>query len=262
MDLELAGKCFLVTGGASGIGAATAAQIVREGGSVALCGRRGQTLREFEAKFTLSDRERVRVFPVDILDPDRLHECAAFVEREFGRLDGLVAAAGSGVVGDALGTPNSAWSDQFQIKVVGLLNTLRAFVPAMALTGNGRVVVINGVTGHTPDPTMAAVSACRAAVANLVTSLTAPLAAQNIGIVCVNPGMILTDRQKARHERLSELPFDDWLAAEVIRRGIALGRTGTVDDVASIACFLLSPLASYVTGTSIDVAGGGAAAQD
>ena len=52
MDLELSGKCFLVTGGASGIGAATAAQIVREGGSVALCGRRGQTLREFEAKFT------------------------------------------------------------------------------------------------------------------------------------------------------------------------------------------------------------------
>ena len=152
MDLELAGKCFLVTGGASGIGAATAAQIVREGGSVALCGRRVQTLREFEAKFTLSDRERVRVFPVDILDEDRLHECASFVEREFGRLDGLVAAAGSGVVGDALGTPNSAWSDQFQIKVVGLLNTLREFVQAMALTGNGRVVVINGVTGHTPDP--------------------------------------------------------------------------------------------------------------
>jgi NAD(P)-dependent dehydrogenase (short-subunit alcohol dehydrogenase family) len=262
MDLELTGKCFLVTGGASGIGAATAAQIVREGGSVALCGRRGQPLREFEATFTAGDQERVRVFPVDILDPDRLHECASFVEREFGRLDGLVAAAGSGVVGDALGTPNSAWSDQFQIKVVGLLNTLRAFVPALARTGNGRVVVVNGITARTPDPTMAAVSACRAAVANLVTLLTTPLAAQNIGIVSVNPGMILTDRQKARHEQLSELPFDDWLAAEVIRRGIALGRPGTVDDVASIACFLLSPLANYITGTSIDVAGGGDAPHD
>jgi NAD(P)-dependent dehydrogenase (short-subunit alcohol dehydrogenase family) len=255
LDLDLAGKVVLVTGGASGIGAATAARIVREGGSVLACGRREEALREFAAQFSEPERDRVRTFAVDILDEDRLRECADFVDREFGRLDGLVAAAGSGVVGDALGTANDVWAQQFQVKVVGLLNTLRAVASALARAGDARVVV-NGVSAHTPDPAMAAVSACRAAEASLVTSVAPQLAAQGIGIVSVNPGMILTDRQKARHAQLSDLLFDDWVAAEVARRRIALGRPGTADDVAAIVCFLLSPLAGYATGTSIDVAGG------
>uniref|UniRef100_E6PTU7 Oxidoreductase, short chain dehydrogenase/reductase family n=1 Tax=mine drainage metagenome TaxID=410659 RepID=E6PTU7_9ZZZZ len=138
--------------------------------------------------------------------------------------------------------------EQFGIKVLGTLNTVRPAITHLKCSGAGRVVVINGVTAHLPEVGMPAVSAARAALLNLTRSLAAELAEAGVCVNAVNLGAIITDRQHARHAALAaDTPFDEWCAGEARRRGVLLGRLGTPSDVVPVVIFLLSPLAGYIT---------------
>ncbi len=256
MDLQVAGRHYYLTGISRGVGAAIAARLVAEGAVVHGCARREPGLAAYRAGLPALARGRTRLDALDIRDEAALARSVDAAGEIAGRLDGIVACAGAGISGGALETHREQWQDQFDVKVSGVVHLVRAALPWLERAEHARAVFINGVTAHHPEPGMAAVSAARAAVANLGQSLAVDLAGR-VGVVVVNLGIIRTDRQRDRWARDGGgLSFEDWCQAQVTERGILTGRLGTPEDVAPAVAFLLSPLAGYITATSIDLAGG------
>jgi NAD(P)-dependent dehydrogenase (short-subunit alcohol dehydrogenase family) len=258
VDLGLTGRAYFVTGGSRGIGRAVVALLLDEGASVATCARGAAGLDELAAALHPSHRERLITHPADVCDPGAVRAAVATAERRLGRLDGLVVNAGAGSTGGVLETPYERWVDQYEVKVGAALHTVAAAVDLLKGSDSARIVIVNGITARAPEPAMAAVSAARAALLNLSRSLAVELAPDSILVNAVNVGVISTDRQRARHAASTpDVPYEEWCAAEARRRGILLGRLGEPEEVAPVIALLLSPAASYLTGTSIDVAGGG-----
>lgn len=255
MDLGLAGRSYLVTGGSKGLGEAVVRLLLDEGASVTTCARNGEELVALRADLD-EVGGRLHTVEADVRDAAAMISVVDEAVATFGQLDGLVVNAGTGATGDVLGTEDDIWDEQLGLKVHSVLNTVRPAVQHLAETA-GRIVVINSVTARAPDPTLAAVSAARAAVANLCQSLAGALAPQRIGVVAVNLGALITDRQRQRYqEGHFDVPFEVWCQWEAERRGILLGRLGETEEVAPSVVFLVSPRAAYATATALDVAGG------
>jgi NAD(P)-dependent dehydrogenase (short-subunit alcohol dehydrogenase family) len=259
MDLGVRGRAFYVSGGTRGVGRAVLELLLAEGASVATCARDGGDLAGLRRELGgIGDQLITEV--ADVRDASRMAQTVIVALTRFGRLDGVVANAGGGVGGGVLGTPRRTWDDQFTIKMQGALNLVQPAVQALSDSDAGRIVVINGITALRPEPAMAAVSAARAAVANLCRLLAVELAPQRVCVNAVNLGLVLTDRQRERYRESGSVEsFDQWCADEAIRRGVLLGRLGTPAEVAPMVALLLSPLSSYITGTAIDIAGGAGA---
>lgn len=256
MDLQLAGRHFYITGISRGIGRAIAEGLCTEGAFVHGGARSPDGLAELAAALPERARAVARLDPINVLEADALAASIDAVGTAVGLLDGVVACAGAGVSGGALDTSIDEWRHQFELKVVGVLNLVRPAIGWLRNAAAPRIVIINGVTAHHPERSMTAVSAVRAATANLGRSLAEEFAGE-ITVNTVNVGAIRTSRQTERWRESGDgLSFDDWEAREAERRGILVGRFGRPDEVASLATYLLSPLAGYLTGSSIDVAGG------
>lgn len=256
MDLQLAGKHFYISGVSEGMGRSIAEFLVAEGAFVHGCARSRSALGVLRESLAESVRAVAHLDALDVLDADALKASVEGVGSAVGRLDGIVACAGVGVSGRVLDTLNEGWRQQFDIKVVGVLNLVRPALPWLRRARDPRIVIINGVTAHHPDLSMAAVSASRAATASLGRSLAEELAGE-VTVNTVNVGAINTSRQTARWESSrSGISFEAWEARESARRGILVGRFGRPQEVAALVTFLVSPLAGYLSGSSIDVAGG------
>lgn len=254
MDLHLEGSVIFVSGGSAGIGRSVVDRLLREGASVATCARDGDRLR---AVYADADPGRLLVDTSDVTEPEALHAAIERTVARFGRLDGVVANAGTGTVGDVLAAGPEAFDQQFAVKTHPVLTMFPAVLPHLRASLHPSIVVMNGVTAHAPDLEMAAVSSARAALAAVVVMLAQRLAVEGIRVNAVNLGAVLTERQRQRHAaEAADQDFDEWCKHEAVRRRIPLGRMGQPDEVAPMVALLLSPLAAYITGAAVDVAGG------
>lgn len=260
MDLLLRDRVVVVTGGSRGIGRALVQALLSEGALVATCARGRDGLEALASEIGSDARDRLLTMVADVLDADDMVAFARQVAARFKGMDALIVNAGAGTVGSAMETPWQDFADQFAIKVGAVLGIVRPAVPLLRKSASPRVVIVNGVSAHAPEQGLAAVGAARAALANVTVLLARELAVDGICVNRLNLGPIVTDRQRQRYEESgTALDFADWVEQEGVRRGIPLGRLGSVDEVVPWALMLASPLASYVTGAQIDVSGGSGA---
>ncbi|MGW1881483.1 SDR family oxidoreductase [Streptomyces sp. NPDC001970] len=254
MDLGLADRTIMVTGGSSGVGLATVRALVDEGARVATCGRDADRLAKAAAAIG-SDRLLTDV--CDVRDADAVHAFTERVAGEFGGIDGLVNNAGQSRMKRLDETTGDDWRDELELKFSGVLNTLHAARPHLRASDAASVVNVNAVLAKQPEPRLITTSAARAGILNLSKSLSAELAPDGIRVNSVCLGLIDTGQWTRRHAAAgSGTTYEEWQAELAADRGIALGRLGRAEEVAYAIVSLLSPRASYITGTSIDVCGG------
>ncbi|MGW7275201.1 SDR family oxidoreductase [Streptomyces sp. NPDC054864] len=255
MDLGLSDRTVLVTGGSSGVGLATVRALLDEGARVATCGRDGDRLAKAAAGLGGGDRLLTGV--CDVRDAAAVREFTERAADSFGSLDGLVNNAGQSRMKGLDESTAEDWRDELELKFAGVLNPLHAARPHLAASDAASVVNVNAVLAKQPEPRLITTSAARAGILNLSKSLATELAPEGIRVNSVCLGLIDTGQWTRRHAAAdSGLSYEEWQAELAADRGIALGRLGRAEEVAYAIVALLSPRASYTTGTSIDVCGG------
>ncbi|MEU6659261.1 SDR family oxidoreductase [Streptomyces sp. NPDC046821] len=254
MDLGLADRTVLVTGGSSGVGLATVRALLDEGARVATCGRDADRLAKAAARLG-SDRLLTGV--CDVRDAKSVRDFVHHVADTFGGIDGLVNNAGQSRMKNLDESTAEDWRDELELKFAGVLNPLHAARPHLAASDAASIVNINAVLAKQPETKLITTSAARAGILNLSKSLATELAPEGIRVNSVCLGLVDTGQWTRRHAAAgSGLSYEDWQAELAADRGIALGRLGRAEEVAYAIVTLLSPRASYITGTSIDVCGG------
>ncbi|MGW1000336.1 SDR family oxidoreductase [Streptomyces sp. NPDC002520] len=254
MDLGLADRTIVVTGGSSGVGLATVRALLDEGANVATCGRDADRLARATAGL---DAGRLLTAVCDVRDADAVRDFVEQAAGRFGGVDGLVNNAGQSRMKGLDESTAEDWRDELELKFHGVLNPLHAARPHLKASPAASVVNVNAVLAKQPEPRLITTSAARAGILNLSKSLSLELAADGIRVNSVCLGLIDTGQWTRRHAAAdTDQSYEEWQAHLAADRGVALGRLGRAEEVAYAIVALLSPRASYITGTAIDVCGG------
>jgi 3-oxoacyl-[acyl-carrier protein] reductase/bacilysin biosynthesis oxidoreductase BacG len=253
MDLQLAGKTAVVTGGSAGIGLACARTLVGEGVRVAIVGRSTERLAAATAAVP-------GLIPIaaDLSRPGDVEEAAAAAAAAFdGRIDILVNNAGSAMGGIFTALPDSAFLDAWTLKLLGYIRMTRAVVPGMIARRDGRIVNIVGGAARTPSPTFLPGSTSNAAIINFTRGLSKELAPHNVRINAVSPGSTATERAEKLIEQDAELSGKTVEAAREERLArIPMRRMTLPDEIAAMTALLVSDRVASMTGAEVVVDGG------
>jgi 3-oxoacyl-[acyl-carrier protein] reductase len=244
MDLGLADRVYIVTGGSKGLGFATARALVADGARVVVSSRSEENVVAAVARLGENNAVGVAGDNTDPGLPDRLITAA---RDRFGRVDGMLVSVGGPPVGMVLGTDLDAWRQAFESVFVGTLRLLRTV--AAELAEGGALALVLSTSVREPLANLAISNGLRPGLAMTAKGLAGELGPRGIRVVNLLPGSFATDR-------MLQLIGGDQDALRARAAGVPLGRVGDPDEFGRVAAFVLSPAASYLTGTTISVDGG------
>ncbi len=254
MDLQLQGKVFLITGGSSGLGRALAERLVEEGA-------RGVALMARDAERLAGAASALRTAGGDVLDcagdVRRVEDLKRFLEaavERWGRIDGVANNAGELAAGLFAEQTDEVWEQDLSLKLMGAVRLTRLALPALR-ESKGAVVNTLAISGKAPDALTTPTSVSRAAGLALTKALSRELAPEGIRVNAVLIGVVESG-QLERYAAAAGITPQAYYEQMVENVRIPLGRVGHPGEFADLASFLLSPRASYVTGTAINLDGG------
>lgn len=246
MDLGLAGRVYVVTGGARGLGRATAEVLVGEGARVVVSARTAGSVHEAAA--ALGDAA-VGV-PADNADPDTPARLVAAARDRWGRLDGALVSVGGPPKGPVTGITDEQWTQAFGSVFLGAVRLVRELGAELGEGGALALVLSSSVKAPLAD--MAISNGLRPGLAMVAKTLADELGPRGVRVNGLLPGRIGTDRVA----ELDAATGDAAQARAAAERTIPLGRYGEPEEFGRAAAFLLSPAASFVSGSMLPVDGG------
>jgi len=255
MELGLAGRVALITGGTRGIGRATALRLAAEGAHVVVTARRQELIDATVADLRAAgDADALGVAGDANVAEDLERVLASAIDR-FGHLDILVNNVGTSARSDFLDASDDVWRNDLDNKLMSAIRLSRGAIPVMPESG-GRIINVLSILGKAPNGGTSPTSVTRAAGLALTKVLSKEFAPRGVLVNAVCVGLIRSGQNEDRWEREGRQgTLDEYYAAEAARRGIPLGRVGEADEVADVIAFLASDRASYISGTAINVDG-------
>ncbi len=257
MDLGLRGRRAVVTGGTKGIGRAVAAELLAEGADVAFCARDGAEVAATEKELSADAGDaKVLGSVADVTDADAVQQFIGSAADELGGIDILVNNAGAAHPGNFESLSDEDWQADLDVKLFSQIRCIRVALPHLRESGAPRIINVNAVYARYPDPAFFATTVNRAACLNLTKALAQQYGPEGILVNSVNIGFVVTAQwENIRQRRAPDSSPEEFFAA-LANAEVPLGRFGTVEEVSGLIALLASDRGSYITGASIDVAGG------
>ena len=251
MDLQLTDRVFVVTGGARGLGRASADALVAEGARVVVSGRSQESLDEATAALDDAAGRHAAVSVVaDNADRDAPARLLAAAEETWGRIDGALISVGGPPKGPVSSITDDQWSAAFESVFLGAVRLARELGAALPSGGSLGLVLSSSV--RAPLPEMAISNGLRPGLAMVAKTLAEELGPRGVRVNGLLPGRLAT-------ERVAELDAstgDAEKARRAAEASIPLGRYGEPEEFGAVAAFVLSPAASFLTGVMLPVDGG------
>lgn len=246
---DFTGRVAVITGGGTGIGAATALMLAQHGADLVLAGRRRDPLDATAAEIREQTGGRVLVVPTDVTDPDQAAKLIEATIAEFGRLDVLINNAGRGRHAPLRSMPVETWQKDVALNLNAAFYCSQAAYPHLKAHGNAAIVNISSLAGVHGTLGVGAYSAAKAGLQQFTRVASAEWGPKGIRVNAVACGMIATPLAKGNWAKTG---FDAMGAAQ----NFPLRRPGTPEEIAHAVVFLASDAASYITGETLTVGGG------
>jgi NAD(P)-dependent dehydrogenase (short-subunit alcohol dehydrogenase family) len=250
--MRLEGKVAIVSGGGTGIGAATATIFTREGSSVAITGRRREPLDQ------VAERTGAMAIPGDTSSGEDVEAAIRVTVDTWGRLDVVVANAGIGLGGSVGEVSDDAWRSTLDVNLTGAMLLVRAALPHLVGRPGTSIVLVSSVSGLRSAPRSAAYEVSKAGLLALMRSVALDYGPLGVRCNAVCPGWIRTPMGDEAVGEIAEdhgITLDD--AYALVSAPVPLRRPGTPEEVAHCCLFLASDEASFVNGSALLVDGGG-----
>jgi NAD(P)-dependent dehydrogenase (short-subunit alcohol dehydrogenase family) len=263
MDLGLRDRAVCIAGGSHGMGRAAADLLAAEGCRVAVLGRNEADLRVAEEELMAGGSPDALGLQCDLLDTGEVEAVFTFLDERWGELNGLVNAAGPSRIGGLDDLTENEWLEDFDVGVLTMIRTVRAALPLLRKATFARVVNLAEASIRHQSPGLIAHTAANAAIASASKNLARALAPEGILVNTVCPGTVMSPAlegylSEVNPTGLPEGPLEAGYAAVARDFGATndLGRVGLPEEVAAVAVFLCSEVASFVAGATIPVDGG------
>ncbi|MDB5656674.1 MAG: short-chain dehydrogenase [Tardiphaga sp.] len=254
MKMSMDGKVAVVTGGSKGIGLAVARAFAGAGARVAIVARGADALQD--ARSTLvGEGLEVRDYVCDVSDSKQIVDTYDHIVADFGQVDVLVNNAGTSQAMGFESISDEIWQQDLDLKLFAAIRMSRLVWPGMKQRKWGRIINVLNTFAKAPTAKSAPTSVSRAAGMALTKVMASEGGEHNILVNALLVGLIVSDQWVKKHAAAADgTDFEDF--SRKLATGVPLGRMGTADEFANLACFLASDLGSYINGTAINVDGG------